>query len=117
MRRHRTRLALAAGVGTLGLVAPPAASANSIDGTLSGAGAFSYTDGSDRFCVTASPNPSRHISAAVRPVDGDGPSFTVTARSGEGTQCNSLMYAYEDSAYRVTVTGSSQWSKTHRFWT
>lgn len=117
MSKLRTRFALAVGACALGLVAAPAASANSINGTLPSAGAFSYSDGSDRFCVTVSPNPSRHISAKVTPVRGDGPSFTVSSRSGQGTQCKSLMYAYEDSAYQVTVTGSTSRSKTHRFWT
>ncbi|WP_435198162.1 hypothetical protein [Janibacter sp. GS2] len=117
MSTLRTRFALAAGTCALGLTLAPAASANSIDGTLRSAGAFSYSDGSDRFCVTVSPNPSRHISARVAPVRGNNPSFTVTARSGDRTECKSLMYAYEDSAYTVTITGSTSQSKTHRFWT
>lgn len=117
MSKLRTRFALAAGACALGLAAAPAASANSISGKLPSAGAFSYSDASDRFCVTVSPNPSRHISAKVTPVHGDGPSFTVTSRSGQGTQCKSLMYAYEDSAYQVTVSGSTSQTKKHRFWT
>lgn len=82
----------------------PAAGANSYSDSVVGAG-YSYNDGADQFCVSASRS-SGDSSATARltSLEGTsrGPSISLGVENG-GRRCASLATAYEDTHYQVVV--------------
>lgn len=86
----------------LAIGAAPAASAKSFTGS-NGAGHWSYTDSTDRFCIQTVTN---LVTVQLKPVTaGRGPSYTLHL-GGDEHKCVSLATAYEDSRYHLVVTSA-----------
>lgn len=111
MKIHKTVLAVVAAGGVM-LGTVPAASAQTTGGSTAD-GRWHYDDGADKFCVTAAGPGSGHegVSARLYPVTaGRGPIRTLSAAPGQ-KKCTSLATAYEDTAYRLVLSGSKQTRK------
>lgn len=89
--------AVAAALGA-GVLAAAPAQANSFT-TYFRHGAVTYSDGGDKICVHGANGYSASVTA--RPVNGVGPTVSVTDRAGGSywTCSTRLMYAYEDTRY------------------
>ncbi|WP_410656960.1 hypothetical protein [Amycolatopsis sp. lyj-112] len=122
-----TKAAVVAGaVLAVGVAVAAPASAASFGPIWIGGGAYSYNDGQDLICATATnssatPKVKRYIEVNAWPLNSsDGPSrqfrdYNNAFSDGSGNTCRSLATAYEDSSYRVSAI-AFEWNTEFGQW-